>query len=873
MKTRLLILIVSLLFLGGEGYAVNPAGGQTTTDPSASDSGPSSAVRACFSGIYPHLANFNREGECGTGAVVPWAGKLWTISYGPHCPYGGSDRLYEIDNALNKVTRPESIGGTHANRMIHKESQQLFIGCYAIDKDGKVRIIPNHYFTADGQAKAKDWNKLPGRLTGCARHLTDPENRIYIATMEEGMYDVDVNDLSVIQLYEDSNRKSKSYFDILPGYHGKGFYSGQGRVLYSNNGEQSRDAMSKPETASGALGSWDGKGTAKENWTVVLRNQFTEITGPGGIYGNENPASDPIWSEGWDYRSVIFMVLDGGKWYKYRLPKASHCYDGAHGWNTEWPRIREVNDPNEFLMTMHGCFWAFPKSFCARNARGIRPKSTYLKVIGDFCYWNGKIVCGCDDTAMSEFMNKTPFKGDLAGPGQSNSNLWFVESEQLNNLGPALGRGALWYEEPVEANVWSEPYLFADWNKRSVWLSADAAAELTFEVDLNGDGNWTAFKTVSLEPQKAADGTSSFGAWLDFDPEDKGEWIRVKSSRKLGVASCYFQYMNNDTRPTTVDSRFDGLVKAPSTNYLGGLIWVRPDNQRLAVVGQTISDGKIVQEGYYELTEDAKLVKVSPTLEGGEAGTIERIKAKVAVPDTSKIAKIDDLSVVLTLYGKQYRLPVGCDASTASSFDMPMRLDREVATERDLLLCAGTFYELPAINAGSLPKIRPISTHNLQICEYGSYRGLLILAGIVPAAVKADAAATGTGRTNHLILSDDGKAALWAGAIDDLWALGKPVGSGFVWKNTPVKANVPSDPFLVTGFDKKSMTLENLSDKPVAITLEADITGTGVWKPYKTFNVEPGKTLQYAFPTAFNAYWLRTVSDSEATLSASFKYE
>jgi len=36
------------------------------------------------SGIYPHLAYFNNEGECGTGAVVPWADRLWVITYGPH---------------------------------------------------------------------------------------------------------------------------------------------------------------------------------------------------------------------------------------------------------------------------------------------------------------------------------------------------------------------------------------------------------------------------------------------------------------------------------------------------------------------------------------------------------------------------------------------------------------------------------------------------------------------------------------------------------------------------------------------------------------------------------------------------------------------
>ncbi len=47
------------------------------------------------SGIYPSLAMFNNEGECGTGAVVPWADRLWVITYGPHLPFGSSDKLYE----------------------------------------------------------------------------------------------------------------------------------------------------------------------------------------------------------------------------------------------------------------------------------------------------------------------------------------------------------------------------------------------------------------------------------------------------------------------------------------------------------------------------------------------------------------------------------------------------------------------------------------------------------------------------------------------------------------------------------------------------------------------------------------------------------
>jgi len=232
---------------------------------------------------------FNSQNECGTGAVVPWAGKLWALTYSPHMPGGSDDKLYEIDSQLRQTIRPESIGGTPANRMIHQESQQLFIGPYAIDAKGQVRAIP---FTS-----------AYGRPTGNARHLTDPANKIYLATMEEGFYEIDVRTLAVKQLYEDANasilRKETKDLSgpLLPGYHGKGFYSGQGRAVYSNNGEVGGGNL-PPDTPSGCLAEWDGK-----DWKVIRRNQFTEVTGPGGIMGNPNPAKDPIWAVGWDHRS------------------------------------------------------------------------------------------------------------------------------------------------------------------------------------------------------------------------------------------------------------------------------------------------------------------------------------------------------------------------------------------------------------------------------------------------------------------------------------------------------------------------------------------------------------------------------------------
>ena len=409
-----------------------------------------SAESPQISGIYPHLAMFNNEGECGTGAVVPWADRLWVVTYAPHQPTGSSDKLYEITPDLRQIIRPESIGGTPANRMIHDESQQLFIGPHVISADGKVRTIP--------------YSKMLGRPTGNARHLTDPAGKIYYATMEEGIYEVDVKTLEPTELFADNQGQIGHYDDTaskrrlagLPGYHGKGLYSGQGRLIYANNGETGSAAKTNPATPSGVLGTWDGKA---ETFEVVRRNQFTEVTGPGGIHGSKNPATDPVWSMGWDHRSLILMLLDGGKWHAYRLPKGSHSYDGAHGWNTEWPRIREIGEGDQLLATMHGTFWKFPKTFSLKNSAGIAPRSNYLKVIGDFALWKNRVVFGCDDTAKSEFLNKSKAKGNIAAP-RSQSNLWFVEPAAIDKLGPAIGRGAVWLDEAVKAGVPSDPFPF-----------------------------------------------------------------------------------------------------------------------------------------------------------------------------------------------------------------------------------------------------------------------------------------------------------------------------------------------------------------------------------------------------------------------------
>lgn len=794
------------------------------------------------SGIYPRLAYYNNEGECGTGAVVPWAGRLWVITYGPHLPNGSSDKLYEITSDLRQIVRPESIGGTPANRMVHKESKQLFIGPYAIDENGTVRTVP--------------YTVMSGRHTGNARHLTDPGNKIYYGTMEEGFYEVDVRTLAVKELYQDGNRKEQKKNDtdagpvnaLLPGVHGKGLYSGQGVMLYTNNGEGTLEALRKFDVEAGVLAEWDGT-----DWKTVRRNQFVEVTGPGGIYGNANPGSDPLWATGWNYKSVIVGVRDVEKgWSFYRLPKASHSYDGAHGWNTEWPRIRNIGtdaDP-DYLMTMHGMFWRFPGNFMASHSAGIRPRSAYLKVIGDFTRWNDRLVFGCDDSAQKEFLNKRKAKGNVEGPGQSNSNLWFTSLAKPDELGPSTAEGAVWVKDTVEANEVSDPFLFAGWPERCSWVKNDGKQPVTFtfEVDEKGTDLWNVLKSVTVEPGKAA--------LVPFTQQERGEWVRVKTDKHT-LATVSFFCVASDNRQERPAPMFDGLASVADNKLTGGLLYGLGDNRRaLGLLANTVAGGECSETGYYEMNDRLELIRKE------DAETADFIRSRFAIP--RQVISIDEASVlVVDDKDRRWRLPLGDKAYKQLTDQGALRICREVATERDLFSCMGTFYELPAENADGYAKIRPVSSHKYYINDYASYRGMLVLTGVKPEDAKGN---------SHIIVSDDGKAAVWTGVIDDLWQLGKPVGEGGPWNETDVTASVPSDPYLIAFYDKKNVTLSHQANETVSFTLEVDPTGNGDWMEYAVYQVKPGEKLIKQFPANFSARWVRLVPDKNCKATAWFVY-
>ena len=121
-----------------------------------------------------------------------------------------------------------------------------------------------------------------------------------------------------------------------------------------------------------------------------------------------------------------------------------------------------------------------------------------------------------------------------------------------------------------------------------------------------------------------------------------------------------------------------------------------------------------------------------------------------------------------------------------------------------------------------------------------------------------------------VIVSDDGQAAVWAGVIDDLWKMGKPVGRGGPWKNENATAGDPSDPYLIGFYDRKMVTLEHDSPEDVQFTLEVEPLGHGPWMVYKKFTVNPGKKLEYIFPEGFQARWIRLRTDKNCKASSWF---
>jgi len=442
-----------------------------------------------FSGVVPSLAQVSDLGpprtECGVGCLMPWAGKLYVLNYNSHKERSGrgtSLRRISADMSMEVVKETKGVDGTYTNRFIHFQSNQLVIGPHVIDEHHKIRTVKE---------------LQPLRVCGTCRHLTDPANLVYVLAMEGEVFELNVRTLECVQVFDLQKELSTEKEGMV---HFKDCYCEFGKLVVCSNEYFESDW--KGDRSQGRLAEYDGT-----KWTIIDRKPFIGITGRAKF-------APTMFANGWDQASAILKVWTEAdkKWTTYRLPKASHCFD--HKWQTEWPRIREV-EHERFLMDHHGMFYEL--SPWAYNGRiwGVRPISTHLWVLGDFCSWRGMLVMGAD--------NASPSNGENHTCAEPQSGLWFGKTDDLWNFGKPKGWGGPWWKTKVTAGEPSDPYLMTGFDQKCIHINHDAPKEVnvTIEVDYMGHGEFNSFGVIKIGPNGYASYT--------FPSGFSAHWVRVVS--------------------------------------------------------------------------------------------------------------------------------------------------------------------------------------------------------------------------------------------------------------------------------------------------------------------------------------------------------
>ncbi len=424
-----------------------------------------------------------QRSECGVGALMPWADALWAVTYNSHMKATGTGLgLYRIDETL-KSERVHLHDGTHANRLIHRESNQCFIGPYVIDAKGNWKHIPalDEY-----------------RLTSTMRHLTDPANRIYYQSMEGHFIELDVATLKPRVLFD-----LRKEMQIAARPHFKGGFTGQGRVVVTNNG-----FYNFGETQAG-LFEFDGKAwnrlSNKPHMDVAARQDMGRV----------------LFATGWDEASALLWALVEGKWQRYRLPKATHAM--THAWQTEWMRIREV-ETEHFLMDIQGMFYELQPIAFEGRLWGVKPICQHLRIIPDYCAFRGMFTVGGNQTS--------PNRDNNALGGQPQSGIWFGKTDDLWNWGQPRGWGGPWWKANVKAGVPSDPYLLTGFPRKMLHISSDRSVTVNLEIDFLGSGDWHRYERIKVPVEGYAKHV--------FPDAFSAHWMRLTADADCTASASFF---------------------------------------------------------------------------------------------------------------------------------------------------------------------------------------------------------------------------------------------------------------------------------------------------------------------------------------------
>lgn len=364
------------------------------------------------------------------------------------------------------------------------------------------------------------------------------------------------------------------------------------------------------------------------------------------------------------------------------------------------------------------------------------------------------------------------------------------------------------------------------------------------------DGNVRTCETLSKHRLAAVSGHLT-------DPENKVYFLTMEGlffecDVQSLQATQLFDFHDTFSMPDTIVPHFKGM---------------HTGNGRVVVADNSYNEGDFLGEhqsghlaewdgksDYWTILEHTAFVEV-----GGKNQSMRFGKSIYGNPIFA--TGWDRRSVILKCYNDRskqwttYRLPKGSHSFDHAWNTEWMRI-REAQTERFIMDVHGIFYELPMMTwGGDVWGIKPISYHLRIVPDFCFWRGLFVMAG--------DQTDHGVGQPQSGLLFQN---------VDDLWDYGKPTGWGAVWMDDPVKAGEVSQPFLMTGFDKKTLHLNNDGTSEVTFRVEIDHQGSGDFDVYKHISVPAGGYEAFVFPNGFSAHWVRIKVNRASVVTANFVY-
>lgn len=194
-------------------------------------------------------------------------------------------------------------------------------------------------------------------------------------------------------------------------------------------------------------------------------------------------------------------------------------------------RIREV-ETERALMDCHGIFYELSYHTYGNSIWGIRPISRHLRVIPDFCSWRGMLVMGGNQSTPMQFEPGNLDRNPLAG--QPQAGLWFGKTDDLWSFGKPTGWGGPWHNTAVKAGEYSDPYLMTGFDQKVLHLknNSDHVVKFTIEVDFIGNQEWSAYETISVQPNGYVH--------HEFPQGYQAHWARIVTDRPTTATAIFF---------------------------------------------------------------------------------------------------------------------------------------------------------------------------------------------------------------------------------------------------------------------------------------------------------------------------------------------